>query len=115
MCIRDSGGGTLTHIIERFTRVAMRPQFAARMPKGFMHEIQRFYYDVAQVAHPVPMAAMKALYPLSQILFGTDYTFRTAAEISEGLDTCHLSAKELRAIHRDNAARLFPQFAKLPA
>lgn len=112
--IWSHGGGTITQIIERFTRLAQRPQFAARMPKGFMHEIQRFYYDVAQVAHPVPMAAMKALYPLSQIVFGTDYTFRTAAEISAGLDSCGLSAKELRAIHRDNAARLFPQFAKLP-
>ena len=113
--IWSHGGGTLTHIIERFTRLALRPQFAALMPKGFMHEVQRFYYDIAQVAHPVPMAAMKTLYPLSHILFGTDYTFRTSAEMSAGLLQCKLSGKELRAIHRDNAAKLFPQFAKLPA
>ncbi|MFM9971515.1 MAG: amidohydrolase family protein [Burkholderiales bacterium] len=109
--IWSHGGGTITQIIERFTRLAMRPQFAARMPHGFMHEIQRFYYDVAQVAHPVPMAAMKALFPLSQILFGTDFTFRTAAEISAGLAQSNLSSNELRAIHRDNAVKLFPQFA----
>ena len=45
---------------------------------------------------------------------GSDLSSKTAAEISAGLDSCGLSAKELRAIHRDNAARLFPQFAKLP-
>ena len=98
-----------------FIRLAHRPKLAARMPNGFLHEVQRFYYDVAQVAHPVPMAALKTLLPLSQILFGTDFTFRTASEISAGLDECKLSARELKAIHRDNAARLFPQFARLPA
>jgi predicted TIM-barrel fold metal-dependent hydrolase len=112
--IWSHGGGTILPIIERFVRLAHRPQLAARLPHGLMHEIQRFYYDVAQVAHPVPMAALKAMLPLSQILFGTDFTFRTATEISEGLSQCNLSETELRAIHRDNAAKLFPQFAKLP-
>ena len=113
--IWSHGGGTLLPVIERFIRLAHRPKLAARMPNGFLHEVQRFYYDVAQVAHPVPMAALKTLLPLSQILFGTDFTFRTASEISAGLDECKLSARELKAIHRDNAARLFPQFARLPA
>jgi predicted TIM-barrel fold metal-dependent hydrolase len=113
--IWSHGGGTILPVIERFVRLAKRPQLAARMPKGFMHELQRFYYDVAQVAHPVPMAALKAMLPLSQILFGTDFTFRTASEISAGLAQSNLTAAELRAIHRDNAVKLFPQFAKLPA
>lgn len=112
--IWSHGGGTILPVIERFTRLANRPHLAKRMPKGFMHELTRFYYDVAQVAHPVPMAALKAMLPLSQILFGTDFTFRTAVEISEGLAQSNLTARELRAIHRDNAAKLFPQFAKLP-
>lgn len=113
--IWSHGGGTLLPIIERFIRLAHRPQLAARLPHGLMHEIRRFYYDVAQVAHPVPMAAMKTMLPLSQILFGTDFTFRTATEISAGLAECKLTPREWRAIHRDNAAKLFPQFAKLPA
>ena len=112
--IWSHGGGTILPVIERFIRLANRPQLAAHMPKGFMHELQRFYYDVAQVAHPVPMAALMTMLPLSQILFGTDFTFRTASEISAGLAQSNLSAHELRAIHRDNAAKLFPQFAKLP-
>ena len=112
--IWSHGGGTLLPVIERFIRLAHRPQLAARLPKGFMHEVQRFYYDVAQVAHPVPMAALKTMVPLSQILFGTDFTFRTATEISAGLAQSNLTAAELRAIHRDNAVKLFPQFGKLP-
>ncbi len=112
--IWSHGGGTILPVIERFIRLAQRPQLAARMPRGLMHEVQRFYYDVAQVAHPVPMAALRTMLPLSQILFGTDFTFRTASEISAGLAQCKLSARELRAIHRDNALKLFPQFASLP-
>lgn len=110
--IWSHGGGTLAAVFERFLRLARRPQFAARMPRGIEHELQRFYYDVAQVAHPVPMAALRKMLPLSQILFGTDFTFRTAAEINEGLAQCDLTPQELRAIQRDNAARLFPHYAK---
>ena len=107
--IWSHGGGTLLPVIERFTRLAQRPQLAARLPRGILHELQRFYYDVAQVAHPVPMAALRKMVPLSQILFGTDFTFRTATEINEGLAQCGLTAQELRAIQRDNALRLLPQ------
>lgn len=110
--IWSHGGGVLLNIVERFTRLAARPQLAARMPRGILHEIRRFYYDVAQVAHPVPMVALRKLVPLSQILFGTDFTFRTAAEINEGLEQCGLSARELRAIRRGNALRLLPRFEK---
>jgi 6-methylsalicylate decarboxylase len=109
------GGGTLIAVIERFIRLARRPQLAARMPRGIEHELRRFYYDVAQVAHPVPMAALRKMLPLSQLLFGTDFTFRTATEINEGLAQCGLAPRELRAIQRDNAARLLPRYAKVSA
>lgn len=107
--IWSHAGGTLLPVIERFIRLAQRPQFAARLPKGILHELTRFYYDVAQVAHPVPMAALREMVPLSQILFGTDYAFRSAAEINEGLAQCGLAARQLRAIRRDNALPLFPR------
>ena len=108
--IFSHGGGTLPFLAERFTRLGARKQFAARLPRGLLAELQRFYYDVAQIAYPAPMAALMKLIPVTQILFGTDFTFRTAAEIAEGLDGCSISAPARRAIDRDNALRLFPRF-----
>jgi 6-methylsalicylate decarboxylase len=109
--IWSHGGGTILPVLERFTRLAQRPQLAALLPHGILHEIRRWYYDVAQVAHPVPMAALRQMVPLSQILYGTDFTFRSAVEINEGLATCGLTAQELRDIQRDNALRLLPRYA----
>jgi predicted TIM-barrel fold metal-dependent hydrolase len=108
--IFSHGGGTMPFLMERFTRLAQRKQLAARMPRGIMHEVERFYYDVAQIAYPMPMAALMKTVPITQILFGTDFTFRTAAEIAAGLQGCKLSAAQHRAIDRDNALRLFPRF-----
>ena len=108
--IFSHGGGTLPFLIERFARLAHRRHFAERLPNGLFAEIERFFYDVAQIAYPAPMAALLKLIPVSQILFGTDFTFRTAEEIAQGLAECELTASEHKAIDRDNALRLFPRF-----
>jgi 6-methylsalicylate decarboxylase len=48
----------------------------------------------------------------SQILFGTDYPFRTSAEVIGGLAAQRFPAKALRAIERDNALRLMPKLQR---
>jgi predicted TIM-barrel fold metal-dependent hydrolase len=108
--IFSHGGGTMPFLIERFTRLAERKHLSARMPKGLLHEVRRFYYDVAQIAYPTPMAALMNLVPITQILFGTDFTFRTAKEIAAGLEACRLTPVQATAIDRNNALRLFPRF-----
>ena len=50
-----------------------------------MAELQRFYYDVAQIAHPVPLAALAKIVPVSQILWGTDFPFRLGSEYVKAL------------------------------
>jgi len=53
------------------------------------------------------MRALREVVPVSQILFGTDYWFRTAVETAKGLDTCGVfNAQELQAINRGNARKL---------
>jgi len=56
-------------------------------------------------------ALLKVVAP-SQILFGTDYPFRTAAEVIGGLTAQRFPAKDLRVIERDNALRLLPGLTK---
>ena len=42
------------------------------------------------------------------MLFGTDYPYRTGAEVIGGLTAQGFAAKDLRAIERENALRLLP-------
>jgi predicted TIM-barrel fold metal-dependent hydrolase len=71
------------------------------------HELRRFYYDTAQVANAVTIDALAKLVPTSQIVFGTDYPYRTAAEHVAGLAKM-FQRPTLDAIERDNALRILP-------
>jgi predicted TIM-barrel fold metal-dependent hydrolase len=102
-------GGTMPFLIGRFIGMARSPQVASRLPQGVLHELQRFYYDLAQAANPGATASLMKLVTISQVLFGTDFPYATAAAHLEGLDRCGFSAAEMAAIHYENAARLLPR------
>lgn len=104
-------GGTMPYITERFTRLAMRPDLAAKLPKGVMHELKRFFYDTAQAAHPMALNSLRELVAVSQIIFGTDYPYRTAKETAKGIAGCGFSAGQIKAIDRRNALGLFPRLS----
>ena len=53
------------------------------------------YYDVAQIAHPVPLAALAKFVPASQILWGTDYPFRFGNEYVKALAAFGFSDSDL--------------------
>jgi 6-methylsalicylate decarboxylase len=62
--------------------------------------------------NPVAMGALRQVVPVSQIVFGTDFPFRTTSEHVKGLAASQtFSPDELRAIYRENAVRLLPQRA----
>jgi 6-methylsalicylate decarboxylase len=108
--IFSHGGGTLPFLIERFVRLPLaNAQLAARVPDGVEHELRRFYYDTAQVAHPSALASLTKVVPASHIVFGSDFPYRSAAEHVKGLTDHGFPAAELRAIERDNALRLIPR------
>lgn len=108
--IFSHGGGTLPFLTERFVRLPMiNKNLAPRVPNGVEAELRRFYYDTAQAAHPFALASLTKLVPVSQVVFGTDYPYRTAADHVKGLAEYGFSPGDLRAIERDNAARLLPR------
>jgi len=108
--IFSHAGGTLPFLTERFTRLPLaNKSLEAKVPNGALYELKRFYYDVAQAAHPTALASLLKLVPVSQVLFGTDYPFRTSADHVKGLAEYGFSASDLRAIDRDNALRLLPR------
>jgi predicted TIM-barrel fold metal-dependent hydrolase len=108
--IFSHGGGTMPFIVERFTRLAARPDFKKKFPKGVLGELRRFYYEVAQAAHPGALSSLTRLVKVNQILFGTDFPYRTSKEIGKGLVDYGFNAAELEAINHGNAAKLFPRF-----
>ena len=56
--------------------------------------------------------ALKRMVGSSQILFGTDFPYRTAEEHVRGLCGCGFSAEEMAAIDYGNAQRLLPRLAR---
>jgi 6-methylsalicylate decarboxylase len=107
--IFSHGGGVLTGVAERL-RIQMvnTPPYKGKFTRDMVdHELNRFYYDTAQVANDVTIQALAKLVPVSQILFGTDYPYRTGAEHVAGL-TARFDAQDLAAIGRGNALRILP-------
>src|SRR5258706_1369507 len=111
--IWSHAGGTMPFLIERFEfEMRQQPEHKKEVPDGFLAAVQRFHYDTAQVTHKIPMTALKMLVPMSQIVFGSDFPYRTSAEHVEGLKSSGVyNAAELAAIDWQNAARLLPRWA----
>ena len=109
--IFSHAGGTMPFLIERFSNLAKSGRFAQQLPQGFLGEARRFYYDTAQSSNPAAMSALTKVIPVSQIVFGTDFPFRTAAEHVTGLKGCGIfSPQDLQAIDRENPLRLLPRY-----
>jgi predicted TIM-barrel fold metal-dependent hydrolase len=108
--IWSHAGGTMPFLIRRFDkRVKESPEFQPILPEGFSAEARKFYYDIAQAPERAPMSALKAVAPVSQMLFGTDWPHLTTDEHVTGLkESGVFDAAELKAIDRDNALRLMP-------
>jgi predicted TIM-barrel fold metal-dependent hydrolase len=122
-CIRfvfSHGGGTMPYLIERFlggTSAQIVPgvlttgqggPYVPKQPKwGVLTHLRQLHYDTAQCANPVAMRALRTVVGTSQIVFGTDYFYRTAVETVRGLETCGAFGRaELDAIAHGNATRL---------
>lgn len=107
-------GGTMPYLIQRFFDFSGRDsgKMKAAMPQGVLHELTRFYYDLAQTAHPGPVGCLRAIIPDEHILFGTDYPYGAGCvDQVERVAACGFSAAELAAIDRGNALKLLPRFA----
>jgi predicted TIM-barrel fold metal-dependent hydrolase len=107
--IFSHAGGTMPFLIERFEFLARMPQAAKMVPNGVRAPLQRFFYDTAQASNPAAMGALRQLVEPTQIVFGTDFPFRTSIEHVKNLAGCSVVAPDLRKIERDNALGLLPR------
>jgi len=108
--IFSHGGGVLTSVAERFLiQLVTTPPYKGKFTREQVeHELFRFYYDTAQVSNTVTLQALTKLVPMSQIVFGTDFPYRTGLEHVEGVSK-NFSGADLRSIERENALRILPR------
>jgi len=107
--IFSHSGGTLPYLAGRFLEQGRR-QKDAPLPNWPLPELQRFYYELAQGHTPGQLAALMKMAPTSQLLYGTDFPLRAAAEVNGGIAAQGFAADDLRAIEQDNALKLLPRF-----
>jgi 6-methylsalicylate decarboxylase len=107
--IFSHAGGVMPTLIERFVLLSRQPNMAKNTPDGALPLLARYYYDCAQSANPEALGPLMRIVPSSQIVFGTDFPYRTSLEHVAGLSGCGLSSAQLTAIGRTNALRLVPR------
>lgn len=107
--IFSHSGGVTPFLLSRFTyQEGTMKNREEKLPRGVIYELQKFHYDTAQGNHAGALAALLKLAPVSQLLYGTDFPFRSAAEVNAGLAQYGFIAGDLQAIERGNALRLMP-------
>jgi 6-methylsalicylate decarboxylase len=111
--IFSHAGGTMPFLIERFVRTPLLdPKAKAMVPDGTLAELKRFYYDTAQTSNKASMSALSAVIPTSQIVFGTDFPYRTSIDHVKGLrDAGVFTEAQIMDIERGNALKLLPRLA----
>jgi 6-methylsalicylate decarboxylase len=109
--IFSHAGGTMPFLIERFVRnPLLDPNAKPTVPDGTLAELRRFYYDTAQTSNKGSMSALAAIIPVSQIVFGTDFPYRTGIDHVRGLrESGVFTDAQLMDIERGNALKLLPR------
>lgn len=104
------GGGTVTALTDRFMVQMLRtPKYKDFTAEGVTAQLKRFYYDTAQASNPIAMASLTKLVASTQIVYGTDYPYRTGEEHTKALAAI-FGPEDLKKIERDNALRLLPRW-----
>src|SRR5437879_3006742 len=111
--IFSHAGGTMPFLIERFVRhPLLAPKAKETVPDGTLAELKRFFYDTAQTSNRGSMSALAAIIPPSQIVFGTDFPYRTGIDHVKGLREAGVFTDEqIVSIERGNALKLIPRLS----
>src|SRR5947208_16276555 len=80
------------------------------IPNGLWAELRKLYYDCAHATYQMPWAALTALVPPTQYLFGTDYSAEPIESTVNEIPNLGISRDVLEMLERKNAERLFPRF-----
>jgi len=105
-------GGTAPFLASRIDSASRNA--SERMPAGFLRTLKTFHYDLAGATNAGAVASLLQLVDPSQVLFGTDFPPGGAAAdyVAAIRELKMFSDAALRAVERDNAARLLPRLGR---
>lgn len=107
-------GGTLPFLARRIAMFGRGPAAGGTVINTEEH-LRRMYYDLAGSPGSNALAPLLEMTERTHILYGSDYVHTpeavVSAHLNELLNSKLLSTDDFRAIGRDNALALFPQFA----
>ncbi len=109
--IFSHAGGTMPFLTERFEVRSKLGGYPRTLPDGLHPAPRHFPYDTAQVSNPEALGTLMKLVPPSQIVFGTDYPYRTCEEHVRNLAAMELRPEDLAAIESGDARRLMSGLA----
>ena len=106
--IFSHAGGTMPFLVERLTMLPkLNANFGKVLPSDqVIPTLRRFYYDTAQASHPGALLSLLNLVDVSQVVFGTDFPYRTSLDHVKGLLGMGFSLEDLTAIESRNARRI---------
>ena len=110
--IKDRVPGASTNTLGPTSTIVGKPSDgkSAKTPNGVYAELKRLYYECAHATYPMPMAALRAFAPTSQLLFGTDFPIEPIETTVTQIPSLKLPADVQHALDRGNAERLWPKF-----
>lgn len=114
--ILPHAGGTLPFLAPRIAAIGSIPILGDRAMKtpDALEALAGFYYDTALSVTPQQINALRALAPMSRVLYGTDFPFANEARLrmaEEAFNALALTEEEAQMIRHRNALPLFPAFA----
>jgi predicted TIM-barrel fold metal-dependent hydrolase len=101
-------GGTVPVLAARVQGI-FQPGVSGQAPGSVEAQLRKLFYDIANGANPMSLAALTKLVPTSQILFGTDFPMVRIGTTVNGFRNAGFPPNEVRAIDRENALRLLPR------
>jgi 6-methylsalicylate decarboxylase len=108
-------GGTLPVLAARINGFFQsHSALASRVPNGVLYELKKLNYDIANATNNSSLAALMNLVPTTQILWGSDFPYRSVGPTANGWDSYEVSSEIKRAVNRENALKLLPRFGAAP-
>ena len=112
--IFSHAGGAMPYLAGRTAVLSQRNKAFQLSGDKLTPALRNFHYDVTQSLSAPTFAALRALVPMDNLLFGSDCPFAKQPQVRvtlTELDRLGLTAADRAKLERENATRLFPRFA----
>lgn len=103
-------GGTVPFLIHRIASLAARePEKAAAAPSGAEATLRRLWCDTGLSNHETALEATRAVMPLSQIVFGTDWPYAALPADGDPAPELGYLGADRAGVDAENARALVPR------